>query len=219
MQVDYIDHLGNDLLVVNSARVSFGKWKDQWDDADQRLLNYLAKHNHYTPFAQPQLTFRVTAPIFVSRQLEKHIAGLVMGTAIPLRNEISRRYVDSEPVFYIPESWRGRAENVKQGSGERLNDMKNHLAHTVYLDAITQCQLAYDALLEAGVAPEQARMVLPQSTETTWIWTGSLAAYHRVCTLRLDTHAQSETREVAQHIAIICSQYFPFSWKALNDHV
>jgi thymidylate synthase (FAD) len=210
--------MGDDLFVVNAARVSMGKWKAALDDADIKLLGYLARNNHWTPFAHPQISMRVTAPIMVSRQLEKHIAGLVMGSAIPARNEISRRYVDTPPEFYdpCPVIWRERAENVKQGSGNALADSGNRgQAEAVYQDALSATEDAYQELLELGVCPEQARLVLPAATMTQWIWTGSLAAFARICRLRLDPHAQAETREVARQIAEICTPLFPYAWTAL----
>ena len=183
-------------------------------DSDTRLLRYLAREKHWTPFAHAQISLRVSAPIFVARQLEKHYAGLVMGTAIPVRSEVSRRYVDHEPEFYTPAEWRERAENVKQGSGEAMKEQG--VARMFYEQALLEAQDQYRHLLGIGICPEQARMILPQSMMTTWIWTGSLAAFARVCGLRLDSHAQSETREIAVQIAEICAIHFPVSWAALN---
>ena len=177
-------------------------------DSDTRLLRYLAREGHWTPFAHAQISLRVSAPIFVARQLAKHQIGLVW-------NEISRRYVDHEPEFYAPAEWRGRAENVKQGSGDRLNSAESILAYTFAGDAVNRALEVYQQLLDIGVCPEQARMILPQSMLTTWIWTGSLSAFARVCGLRLDSHAQSETREIAVQIAEICAEHFPHAWAAL----
>lgn len=217
MKVEYIDKMGNCLSVVNAARVSMNKAHAEFDpDSDMRLLRYLAKNSHWTPFAEVTLSFRVTAPVFVSRQLEKHIAGLVMGTAIPVRNEISRRYVDEEPKFHTPTKWRSRPEtNIKQGSGKAIDEDVYYL-DWVYENALKHAKTAYKLLLNAGVAPEMARMVLPQSMMTQWIWTGSLAAFHRIYTLRIDSHAQQETQDIARQIGELCAEHFPYCWKALN---
>lgn len=227
MQVTYIDHMGDDLTVVNAARVSMDK-ESEWNydkavgeyikEADAKLIYYLAKHKHWTPFSHPQLTFRIKAPIFVARQLFKHKVGMT-------ENEISRRYVDSEPEFYVPGVWRKRAENVKQGSSDDgvVTIIHYHLMHptsinTAYSDFISHAEDLYSAMIKGGVAPEQARMVLPQSMFTEWYWTGSLAAYARICKLRLDPHAQKETQMVAEMIAKECEQLFPVSWKALMEN-
>jgi thymidylate synthase (FAD) len=208
MQVTLIDHMGTDLSVVNAARVSFGKEKDTLDLADEKLIGYLARHAHWSPFAHTAVSFRITAPIFVARQLAKHQIGAAW-------NEESRRYVDDEPTFYLPTVWRERADNVKQGSGEALHLADNMVADMSYQAVIGTALKMYKSLLKRGVAPEMARMVLPQSTMTSWIWTGSLLFFARVCKLRLEAHAQVETREVAWLIADWCSTLFPVSWAAL----
>lgn len=208
MQVTLIDHMGSDLSVVNAARVSFGKAKETLDLADKKLIGYLARHEHWSPFAHTSVQFRVTAPIFVARQLAKHQVGAAW-------NEESRRYIDDEPTTYCPLVWRGRADNVKQGSGEPLHPGDAYLCDNVYDTATGTAVQAYYTLLKRGVAPEQARMILPQATMTTWIWTGSLLFFARVCKLRLDDHAQAETRQIAGQIADWCSTLFPVSWKAL----
>lgn len=217
--VDYINSMGSDLSVVNAARVSFSKvskgvieWHDKGNgyaapvnvptEADEKLIKYLAKHNHWSPFAHAFLSFRIKAPIFVARQLVKHQVGLAW-------NEVSRRYVDDEPEFYMPEVWRKRAENVKQGSSDEAVD------YGTLADYYDTCLFQYNDLLEMGVAPEQARMVLPLSTMTEWIWSGSLMAFVRVCKLRLDPHAQKETRDVVEIIAEYVKQQFPVSYEAL----
>ena len=212
MKVDLIDHMGSDLTVVNAARVSFDKASEYDYDPheqcwvlknhDEKLLQYLAKHNHWTPFAHCAVTFRVKAPLFVARQLGKHQVGLVW-------NEVSRRYVDSEPEFYEPLEWRKRAENVKQGSsGEVVTGVSNGSANR-------WCLEVYRNMLEDGVCPEQARMVLPQSMYTEWYWTGSLAAFARVCNLRLDPHTQRETQEIAKMLGKHMERLFPKSWAVL----
>ena len=199
MKVQYIDHMGDDLSVVNAARVSFGKHKDLMDKSDTKLIHYLAKHNHKSPFNHAFATFHVKAPIFVARQLQKH-------EYMPW-NEISRRYVDSEPEFYEPVVWRGRSEDKKQGS-YGIVDLKTKPTHQYALQT-------YHNLLSDGVAPEQARMVLPQSMYTEWYWSGSLYAFAKMCSLRLKEDTQLETQVIAEMISIEMSMKFPVSWRAL----
>lgn len=235
MQVTLIDHMGSDLSVVNAARVSFDKqseWEhEDWQidyngdiiderklsSRDAKLIRYLAKHNHWTPFGHCFASFRIKAPIFVARQLGKHQVGLVW-------NEVSRRYVDSEPEFYVPSEWRKRAENVKQGSSdEAVTEPINYrlagpkTVEQAYDRLVMHSQDVYQELLEVGVCPEQARMVLPQSMLTEWVWSGSLAAFARVCKLRLDPHTQKETRDVAEMIDAEMRRLFPVSWEALME--
>ena len=210
--VTCIGHYGSDLLVTNAARVSFNKRKDEFDSgdhagSDERLIKYLAREGHFTPFCHPHLTLHVKAPIFVARQLVKHQIG---GTW----SEVSRRYVDSEPEFYFPEVWRGRPVNAKQGSNGEVNIMG--LCNTPQ-EFVEHALLGYQDMLNAGVAPEQARMILPQNMHTEWIWTGSLMFFTRVCRERLAPGAQQETREVAEQIAEIVAPLFPVSWGALMD--
>jgi len=219
-EVTYVDHMGNDLSVINAARVSFGKRSvelgyDQIEidgyqrttphinSKDQKLIRYLAMHNHWTPFAHTSITFHIKAPIFVARQLGKHQVGLVW-------NEISRRYVDSMPELYTPDEWRLAAEDKKQGSSDETVEYSVQPAYVFAL----QC---YQNMVESGIAPEQARMVLPQSTYTEWYWTGSLAAFHRVCTQRTASDAQKETREIGNQIAERCAKLFPISWRNLIE--
>jgi thymidylate synthase (FAD) len=220
MKATYVDHMGSDLSVVNAARVSFDKKHDKFEEArDARLIRYLAKHNHWTPFGHTSITVHCKAPIFVARQLGKHQTGLVW-------NEVSRRYVDSEPEFFVPDSWRLRAKDKKQGSSEEtieefwfsngVEGWKTEIDNCVYSD-IESSLCLYDSLLDAGVAPEQARMVLPQSTYTEWYWTGSLAAFARVCNLRLAPDTQKETRDIAEDISGIMRELYPVSWEALVD--
>lgn len=205
--VDFVDKLGNDLTVVNAARVSFDKHKDCMDSGDVKLLDYLATHDHWSPFAHAQVQLRITAPIFVARQLVKHQIGLVW-------NEVSRRYVTDEPTFFLPTVWRGQPINgAKQGShGEVILPSATVLKIDRLMDLSVE---VYDELLGLGVAGEQARMFLLQSMMTSWYWTGSLYACARVCALRLDAHAQGETRDVAKRIDQICSEVFPHAWGSL----
>ena len=206
MKAVLIDSMGSDLTVVNAARVSFGKKKKKFTKGDERLINYLASHNHWTPFGHCTMQFHLKAPIFVARQLGKHQVGLVW-------NEISRRYVDDEPEVYIPDSWRGRAEDKKQGSDEDKIVWKRW---TNYEALIKTCVGEYERMLEGGICPEQARMVLPQSTYTEWYWTGTLMAFARVCNLRCKEDTQKETRELCWGINNLVEEVFPVSWKALR---
>lgn len=208
MSVEYVDHMGSDLSVVNAARVSFNKRKDVMDADDSKLIRYLAEHDHWSPFAHASISFRIKAPIFVARQLVKHQIGLSW-------NEVSRRYVSTEPEFYVPPEWRSApTDGAKQGSSE--GDCLDHSACNWALDKlISYSEEAYDRLLELGAAPEMARMALPQNMMTEWIWTGTLFAFARVCRLRLDSHAQAETGEIAKKLSEICGQFFPVSWETL----
>lgn len=206
-----IDVMGNDLKVVNAARVSFAKQHTEFQKNDAGLINYLAKNGHWTPFGHCQVTFHVKAPIFVARQLVKHQIGLVW-------NEISRRYVDEPPEFWWPErdGWRLRAENKKQGSSDEVLTGLLDLDYVGYHCAQFEEQAVglYRTLLEKQVAPELARMVLPVNAYTEWHWTGSLMAFVRVCKQRLDPHAQKETQLLARQIADAMAQAFPVSWAA-----
>ena len=215
IKATYVDHMGSDLSVVNAARVSFGKKSEALgysgiegkpmtpilQDQDKRLIKYLAKHKHMSPFGHAFASFHVKAPIFVARQLVKHKF---------LRwNEISRRYVDDEPEFYMPDQWRGRADDKKQGSAGIVEDVRvGDISLTV--------KVLYNSLIERGVCPEQARMVLPQSTMTEWYWSGSLDALADMCRLRITPDTQQETKQVAIKIDRVMLRLFPLSWKALD---
>tara|TARA_B110000483_G_scaffold239073_1_gene316896 strand:- start:683 stop:1333 length:651 start_codon:yes stop_codon:yes gene_type:complete len=213
IEVTYQDHMGDDLATVNAARVSFGKTSKLvctnlvlglYDLAkgDRSLISFLAREKHFSPFGHSYAKFHVKAPIFVARQLVKHKF---------LRwNEISRRYVDDEPEFYVPEVWRGRAKDVKQGSTGEVK-VPYLVPHEFNRSALYE----YETLLEAGAAPEQARMVLPQSTMTEWIWSGSLDAFADMCRLRCAKDTQAETRIVADQVSNEMIKIFPVSWKAL----
>ena len=238
LKVTYIDHMGSDLSVVNAARVSFGK-KADWEyhdsqimrlaERDTKLIKYLAKHKHISPFGHAFASFHVKAPIFVARQLVKHKF---------LRwNEISRRYVDDEPEFYMPDAWRGRSEDKKQGSSDEVIEVlhwmeqdyelsidghpfydnverePNQWTSYVYEEALS----LYHGMLNSGVAPEQARMVLPQSTMTEWYWSGSLDAFADMCRLRCKEDTQYESRVVANQISEMMGKLYPVSWAALME--
>jgi thymidylate synthase (FAD) len=218
-----INHMGNDLSVVNAARVSFGKSSSMDEDnmgvwhlkqGDTKLIKYLAKHKHLSPFGHAFASFHVKAPIFVARQLVKHKF---------LRwNEISRRYVDDEPEFYVPDVWRGRSEDKKQGSDgvvdltEWTFEVSDHAYYALHDNGLYSATLGvYQDLLRQGVAPEQARMVLPQSTMTEWYWSGSLDAFANMCYLRCASDTQYESRIVADQISDVMRDLFPVSWDAL----
>jgi thymidylate synthase (FAD) len=203
--------MGNDLTVVNAARVSFDKHHEEITSGDENLIAYLARHGHWTPFGHPQMQFRISAPIFVARQLVKHQVGLVW-------NELSRRYVDTKPSFYITDEWRSKAENKKQGSGDELIPLEGP-DNDIIQKALQSASDAYGHLLNKGVAPEQARMVLPQSTYTEWYWTGSLFAFARVCKLRISPDAQKETQQIVKQISDLAQKKFPISWKYLLERV
>jgi thymidylate synthase (FAD) len=237
MKAEYIQHVGTDLTVVNAARVSFDK-ESAFEDAiipgldpakfphfvipeeaqkptpvkviktaDCRLISYLAKHNHFTPFTHTAITLRETVPIFVARQRFKHVVGFTY-------NEVSRRYVDSEPDFFVPEAWRKRAENKKQGSSDETT---GEWGFGMYNAAVGKCLDVYRDMIAYGVCPEQARMVLPQSMYTSYYVTGSLAAYARLYKLRIDPHAQKEIQDLAKMIGDVIEPLFPVSWKALTE--
>lgn len=208
IEVTLIDNMGSDLSVVNAARVSFGKKSDEMSEGDEKLIKYLAKHRHMSPFGHCFASFHVKAPIFVARQLVKHKF---------LRwNEISRRYVDIEPEFYMPEVWREVSEDKKQGSGG-----PHHQSASWSLDATELYENhigpVYDWMIREGVCPEQARMILPQSTLTEWYWSGSLDAFSDMCNLRCKEDTQYESRLVANQIDALMSGLYPISWKELRS--
>jgi thymidylate synthase (FAD) len=206
MKVDLVDYMGSDLTVVNTARVSFNKTSIDLDERDEKLIKYLAEHGHWSPFAHCFLQFRIKAPLFVARQLVKHQVGLSW-------NEVSRRYVDDDPEFHNPTVWRGRPTNSKQGSDGEIEDQNTAklILEQTHLLAFKN----YKALLKQGVAPEMARVILPQTMMTEWFWSGSLHAFARVCRQRLDPHSQEETQVIAADINSFCEDKFPESWRAL----
>lgn len=228
MHCDYINHMGSDLTVVNAARVSFNK-ESEWDgfsnshnlkEEDAKLIRYLATHNHWTPFSHCIVTLREKVPIFVARQRFKHMVGFTY-------NEVSRRYVDDEPEFFVPDVWRSRPEgSVKQGSGEKE---VTHItwdqdgieiggeATAVVEDFYKAAYNLYDSMLNCGIAPEQARMILPQSMYTEYYVTGSLSAWARAYKLRIDAHAQKEIQDLAKEWNRIIEPLYPASWKALTN--
>lgn len=229
MQVELVDHHGSDLLVVNAARTSFAKESKEFDAKDAKLINFLAREKHVLPFRHPQITLRCKAPIFLARQLGKHQVGLSW-------SEESRRYIDSEPEFFWPDKWRKRAENVKQGSSDEEfkgyvyheytdRDVPHEFQHGVDQGAedvaqgvVEHCVNAYKAMLYAGIAPEQARMILPQNMYVNWVWTGSLLSFFEMYKLRSEGHAQREAQDFAQLVKDIVSKLYPISWQALEEH-
>jgi thymidylate synthase (FAD) len=243
MQVTYLDHLGSDLTVVNAARVSFNKRStltieeySEWGDhpvfgyikmgkerevlkeADQKLIKYLASHHHWLPFRHPTVSFHCKAPIFVARQAGKHQVGMTW-------SEVSRRYVDDPPEFYTPEVWRKRADDKKQGSTDEpvtelvplLGTYSSYTPEENYEDVVSFTSDIYSNMLESGVAPEQARMVLPQSMYTEWVWTGSLLSWAHFVKQRTYPDAQKEIQEFASLFIPTLEGLYPHSWSALMD--
>lgn len=220
MKVDYVDHMGTDLTVANAARVSFNKHKEEFDKFDSKLIKYLADHNHWTPFAHPQITLRMTAPVPIRTQCYKHKQGFV-------ENETSRRYTEDDVTFFMPDGWRGKPTNgAKQGSSNETIEtilikdgvvtyeadvydlVDNHYGASLCL---------YNSMLEGGICVEQARFVLPQAMMCQWYWTGSLAAFGRFYKQRSDSHAQKEIQDLADMVGEVIQPLFPVSWKALVE--
>lgn len=210
-KVELLEVMGNDLTVVNAARVSFNKESNEMCDADAKLIRYLAKHKHVTPFFHPQIRMRIKMPIFVAREWYRHQIGFA-------RNEVSRRYVDFEPEVYSPVELRARDPKLKQGSKSESVEDNDRIAAAMKKSLEVAVE-SYNSLLEANVAPEVARMVLPQSMYTEFIETGSLAAYARLCQLRLDPTAQKEIQLYAEAVSELLKDKFPVSWAALMADV
>lgn len=215
MKAEYISHMGNDLMVANIARVSFNKEsqeftyrKDKPKGSDEGLIEYLAKHSHWTPFAHPQITLRMKAPVPIRTQAFKHKQGFV-------ENEESRRYISCDPELFVPEYFRkAPEENKKQGS-EGVHPFSDYWKGH-YTRACGEAIAIYSGMIAEGVAPEQARLILPQGVYVNWIWTGSLAAFARFYNQRTDTHAQKEIQDLAKEVGEIIEGLFPVSWKALT---
>ena len=246
MRIDYVQHWGDDLIVVNAARVSFDKhshWELRADpavdpregpageiavlsDRDSKLVNYLAKAGHTSCFEHMGATLKLKVPIFIARQIQRHRTFSY--------NEISRRYVDNAPEFYMPDVWRAKADNVKQGSSDEaittltrtIKDKHSEKKitftdldiHTVTGNAVRNAVKLYNDLLENKVAPEQARMILPQNMYTEFYMTGNLRAWEHFLKLRLDGHAQKEVQDVAKMVYKILQPLFPVSMKALMEN-
>jgi len=212
LKVTYKDHFGSDNSVVDAARVSFSKEASGYTpEQNNKLIKYLAKHQHKSPFFHTAISLHLKMPIFVARQIMKHTTGLEY-------NEVSRRYVDSDPEFYVPDVWRKKADNVKQGSSDEavehldLHEFEAYGYYYTYYDVLLG---EYKRLLDAGVAPEQARMILPQSMYTEVIMTGNLYAIANMYIQRTDSHAQKETQDLAKQIGEIVKPLYPVSWAAL----
>jgi thymidylate synthase (FAD) len=211
MKVELLNTMGTDDTVANAARVSYSETANNYSlDQNNRLIRYLAKHGHWSPFGHIQAQFRIKAPIFVARQLAKHQVGLCW-------NEVSYRYVEASQGYWEPKRYRKDSKDIKQGSGKNyLLGMKGLMANSVYESAVKASGIAYNTLLNLGVSKEQARAVLPTATNTEWYWTGSVLAFSRICNLRLDKATQEETREIAQQISDQIKVYFPEAWEALT---
>jgi len=207
-----IDHMGNDQSIVNAARVSFANAGDEGrtEEQNQKLLTYLAKHKHWTPFAHTAITLRMTAPVPIRTQCFKHKFGFV-------ENEESRRYVSYTPEYFVPE-FREAAANKKQGSGGSFPAHTQEMLRVCYEIAVDTAIKEYESLLEQGVAEEQARFILPQGCMVNWYWTGSLAAFARFAKQRLDPHAQKEIQDLAQEVSNIIKPLYPSAWAALMEN-
>lgn len=233
MQAQYISHMGDDLSVVNAARVSFDKTSEwEWEccgkpfqgvsapeccglpeprlkDADARLIRYLAKHDHWTPFAHTSISLRMKAPVPIRTQCFKHKQGLV-------ENEESRRYISSTPELFVPEYFRAKPEgSIKQGSGDKHPHSAG--AKEAYVAMCMDAIALYESFVEGGICPEQARFVLPQGCQVNWIWTGNLYAFANFYLKRTDPHAQVEIQQLAKQVGEIIEPLFPTSWKALTQ--
>lgn len=238
IKVEYVDHMGTDLSVVDAARVSFAKksaWEsvisvdttrkedsEEWlkdhrvhkgcfvkmSEADAKLINYLAKHEHWTPFAHTAISLRVAAPVPIRTQCFKHKVGLV-------ENEESRRYIKSTPEIFIPEFREKPEGSIKQGSGG-IHQSNEEWQYS-YRKLTERCVDIYLQMIKEGVAPEQARFVLPQGAIVNWVWTGNLMSFANFYKKRIDPHAQQEIQEVARKVDEVIRPLFPVSWAALVD--
>lgn len=208
IKVELVDSMGDDLRVSNVARVSFNRWKEEFDKKDASLIDYLAAHEHTSPFRHTAVSLRCSAPVFLARQLGKHQAGLSW-------NEVSRRYVDVGIEFFVPDSWRSRpADGIKQGSGEE-NPYSEEWKEA-YRNLVVDCENTYLQMLDDGVAPEMARMVLPQSMMVDWIWTGNLLSMFHIYRLRSGEGAQVEAKDFAEKLQDVVQPLFPHCWSALK---
>jgi len=211
MSVEYIDHTGSDLFVANVARVSFNKRKDSFEEGDAKLLRYLASHKHTSPFRHTSISLRCKVPVFLARQLAKHQVGMSW-------NEVSRRYVDNGFEFYNPDGWKSRPDgSVKQGSGGHLGLKETSACDELLSRSTASCMSTYNLLLGLGVAPEEARMVLPQNMMVEFIWTGSLLAFHHLYNLRHSEGSQTVAKEFAALVSTVIAPLFPVSWGALQE--
>lgn len=222
MKVEYIDHMGNDDSVVNAARVSFAKTASLFSDVEnESLIRYLAKHNHWTPFSHTAITLRMQAPISIRTQCYKHKVGFS-------ENEESRRYISTAPEYYLPTFRHKPDRSIKQGSGEAIEEITGtyssgdpatytqEFLQNEYSNLLDHAIRTYEAFISLGVAPEQARFILPQGVETQWVWTGNLQSFARFYSLRTDPHAQKEIQELAKMVGGIIQPLYPVSWKYLT---
>lgn len=208
MKVEYVDHMGNDDSVVNAARVSFAKEASNFtDEQNHKLIRYLAEHNHWSPFAHTAISLRLKAPIAIHAQVMKHTVGFA-------HNTVSRRYVSVAPELFLPTFRTAPQGNVKQGSGGEHDE--NELLQEVYQSIAHECLDSYESMIKNGVAPEQARFILPQGMMTEWVTTGSLCAWARLYNLRTDPHAQKEIQDLARMVGDIIEPLYPVSWGALT---
>lgn len=209
IRVELIDHMGSDLAVVNAARVSFAKESTAFVEQDERLIRYLATHDHWTPFAHTAIQLRVAAPVPIRTQCFKHKVGLV-------ENEESRRYISTRPEIYIPDQFRAKPTgSIKQGSADRHESSEGWRQE--YIRVTDACVELYMEMLADGVCPEQARFVLPQGAIVNWIWTGNLVSFANFYNKRIDPHAQKEVRDVAVIVDTVIRPLFPVSWAALTQ--
>lgn len=219
IEIELVDHMGDDLRVANVARVSFANWKEEFDQKDAKLINYLAAHEHFSPFRHVQVSLRCTAPVFLARQLGKHQVGLSW-------NEVSRRYVDVGIEHFVPDSWRSRPDaSIKQGSGTKVIDIDEmwtsgfggpQTLRQMLRDVGDYQTCLYNEMILRGVAPEMARMVLPQSMLVSWVWTGSLESFYHIWRLRSGGGAQEEAKYFAALVDETVGPLFPHCWKALK---
>lgn len=208
--VEYVDNMGSDLSIVNAARVSFAKRRSTIEERDKKLMKYLAENDHWSPFAHTAVTIRVKAPLFLARQLVKHQVGLSW-------NEESRRYIADEPEFYIPQTLHTTPDgSIKQGSGMVLPQWGYSRVAKQIRESTERSLALYTELVEQGIAPEEARMVLPLNTMTNWVWTGSLMAFARVFKQRSDSHAQLAAQEFANKLSPIMAELYPIAWSVLT---
>jgi len=211
IKVELIDHMGSDLAVVIAARVSFAKESTEFVEQDERLIRYLATHDHWTPFAHTAIQLRVAAPVPIRTQCFKHKVGLV-------ENEESRRYISTRPEIYIPDQFRAKPQgSIKQGSADRHESSEGWRQE--YIIVTNLCVELYMAMIEDGVCPEQARFVLPQGAIVNWIWTGNLVSFANFYNKRTEAHAQKEVKDVAIIVDQVISPLFPVSWAALTKGV
>jgi len=218
--IEVVDSLGNDLTVVNSARVSFGKRKKKWDKSDERLVRYLAKYKHYSPFRHLQVQFHIKAPEFVMRQWYKHVVGIETTSNSSAKdhawNEISGRYVPVED-FYYPSVWRKQSDDNKQASEGVLDDLQQKRMDMVFNEYMRQVEMAYDRMIDAGMAKEQARIILPLNQYTEVYWTASFQAIMNFIELRNEKTSQIEIQEYAKVLLDLMRDVYPMTTKLWSE--